>query len=134
MCKIRTYADYFETGLKFYNAIWDYSVSIDIAIIPSISDGGFTANAFLNNAVSEVPLNFAHNDILFCVLMHEIFHNVYDWQSLEVKKNIESWFLANPSPNSQYAYSLLNEALATAMGNGYIYEGINGKTEKDSMV
>lgn len=124
-------ADYFETGLKFYNAIWDYSVSIDIAIIPSISDGGFTANAFLNNAVSEVPLNFAHNDILFCVLMHEIFHNVYDWQSLEVKKNIESWFLANPSPNSQYAYSLLNEALATAMGNGYIYEGINGKTEKD---
>lgn len=78
-----------------------------------------------------MPLNFAHNDILFCVLMHEIFHNVYDWQSLEVKKNIESWFLANPSPNSQYAYSLLNEALATAMGNGYIYEGINGKTEKD---
>lgn len=117
--------------MKFYKAIWDYSVSIDIAIIPSISDGGFTANAFLNNAVSEVPLNFAHNDILFCVLMHEIFHNVYDWQSLEVKKNIESWFLANPSPNSQYAYYLLNEALATAMGNGYIYEGINGKTEKD---
>lgn len=125
-------ADYFETGLKFYNAQWDYSVSIDIAIIPSISDGGFTANAFLNNAVSEVPLNFVDNDILFCVLMHEIFHNVYDWQSLEVKNNIESWFHANPSPNSQYAYLLLNEALATAMGNGYIYEGLNGKLDKDS--
>lgn len=125
-------ADYFETGLKFYNAQWDYAVSIDIAIIPSISDGGFTANAFLNNAVSEVPLNFVHNDILFCVLMHEIFHNVYDWQSLEVKNNIESWFHSNPSPNSQYAYLLLNEALATAMGNGYIYEGLNGKLDKDS--
>ena len=124
-------AEYFETGLKFYNAHWDYSVSIDIAIIPSISDGGFTANAFLNNAVSEVPLNFVHNDILFCVLMHELFHNIYDWQSLEVKNNIESWFHANPSPHSQYAYLLLNEALATAMGNGYIYEGLNGKTDKD---
>lgn len=124
--------DYFETGLKFYNAQWDYAVSIDISIIPSISDGGFAANAFLNNAVSEVPLNFVDNDILFCVLMHEIFHNVYDWQSLEVKNNIESWFHSNPSPNSQYAYLLLNEALATSMGNGYIYEGLNGKSDKDS--
>lgn len=119
----------FEAGLNFYNSEWDYSVPFDIAVIPSIKDGGFSAKAFLNNAVSEVPLNFRHNDILFSVLMHEVYHTIYDGQALQVKLNIESWFKQSPSENSQYAYLLLNEALATALGNGYVYEKLSGKTD-----
>ena len=69
------------------------------------------------------------NDILFSVLMHEIYHNIYDGQSLELKLQIQSWFNNNSSKNSQYAYLLLNEALATALGNGYVYEQLNGKTD-----
>lgn len=117
---------FFEKGLAFYNTEWDKSIPIDIAIIPSIKEEGFTASAFLNIAISEVPLNFKENDILFSVLMHEIYHSVYNEQSLEVKQKIEKWFNSNPSKNSQYAYLLLNEALATALGNGYVFEQLNG--------
>ena len=121
--------DYFDKGLIFYGSRWDNSIPIDIAVIPSISKGGFTAKAFLNNAISEVPVNYKQNDILFSVLMHEIYHNIYDGQSLELKLSIQSWFNDNTSRNSQYAYLLLNEALATALGNGYVYEQLNGKTD-----
>jgi len=122
---------FFEKGLTFYNADWDNSIPIDIAIIPSIKENGFTATAFLNNAVSEVPLKFKQNDVLFSVLMHEIYHSVYNEQSLEFKQKIETWFDSNPSKNSQYAYLLLNEALATALGNGYVFEQLNGTVDKE---
>ncbi len=122
-------SNFFQKGLIFYGSQWDNSIPIDIAIIPSISKGGFTAKAFLNNAISEVPINFKENDILFGVLMHEIYHNIYDGQSLELKLKIQSWFNNNSSKNSQYAYLLLNEALATSLGNGYVYEQLNGKVD-----
>ncbi|MFK7807951.1 MAG: hypothetical protein AB8F74_09155 [Saprospiraceae bacterium] len=118
-------SQFFETGLTFYSTDWDDSIPIDIAIIPSIENGGFTATAFMNNAVSEVPINFKHNDILFCVLMHEIFHLQFDGQPLHLKKDIRRWFSQHSSVNSQYAYLLLDEALATALGNGYVFEKFN---------
>lgn len=124
-------SNFFQKGLIFYGSQWDNSISVDIAVIPSVSKDGFTAKAFLNNAISEVPINFKENDILFSVLMHEIYHNIYDGQALELKLKIQSWFNNNTSKNSQYAYLLLNEALATALGNGYVYEQLNGKTDKE---
>lgn len=122
---------YFEEGLRFYHTAWDFAVPIDITVAPSIEEGGFTGKAFLNIAVTEVPLNFVHNDVLFSVLMHEIYHTVYNEQPLTVKKAIQAWFQDNPSRNSRYAFFLLNEVLATALGNGYVYEQINGKTDPD---
>lgn len=124
-------SQYFNSGLIFYGTEWDSSVPIDIAIIPTIEKSGFTATAFMNNAVSEVPISFEQNDILFCVLMHEIYHLLYDGQSLKLKQEIEKWFIDNQSPNSQYAYLLLDEALATALGNGYVFEGFNKETDKE---
>lgn len=78
-----------------------------------------------------MPLKFKQKDVLFSVLMHEIYHTIYHAQSLELKLNIQAWFENNPSKNSQYAYLLLNEALATALGNGYAFEQLNGIVDKD---
>lgn len=125
-------AKYFENGLQFYNTAWDFSIPIDIAIVPSIEEGGFTGTAFFNNAVSEVPLNFNENDALFTVLMHEIYHTLYNEESLAFKKQLKGWFSGNSSANSQYAFLLLNEALATALGNGYVFEQINGHTDTEA--
>ena len=118
----------FNAGLGFYNSRWDDSVPLDITIIPS-KGKGFTATAFFNQAVSEVPLDFNHNDILFSVLMHEIYHIQYDEQPLEIKQNIERWFNENSSQNSAYAYLLLDEVLATSVGNGYVFEQLSGKPD-----
>ncbi|MNS33579.1 hypothetical protein D3C72_656950 [compost metagenome] len=122
---------YFAQGLRFYNTPWDFSIPIDIVVVPSIEDGGFTGKAFFNNAVTEVPLNFNQNEVLFSVLMHEIYHTLYNEESLAFKKEIKQYFDNNPSVNSQYAYLLLNEVLATALGNGYVYEQITGKPDQD---
>jgi hypothetical protein len=59
-------------------------------------------------------------------MLHEIFHIEYDEESLAFKKDIQQWFAENPRRTSRYAYLLFNEAMATAMGNGYVYGRLNG--------
>lgn len=118
----------FKSGLNFYASQWDNSIPLDITIIPS-KGMGFTATVFFNQAVSEVPLDFQQNDVLFSVLMHEVYHIQYDEQPLKVKQNLQLWFKENTSQNSTYAYLLLNEVLATALGNGYVFEQLNGKID-----
>lgn len=122
---------FLEKGLNFYNAAWDSSIPIEISIIQTIHENGFTATAFMNQVMSELPINFKQYPVLFSVFMHEIYHIVYNEQSLATKLQIENWFHYHPSPHRQYAYLLLNEALATAFGNGYVYEQLNGEVDKD---
>ena len=117
---------YFQNGLNFYNTNWDYAIPFNITFIPSIEKNGFTATAFSNQAVSEIQLDFDQYDILFSVLMHEIYHILYDEQDLKYKNEINDWFDQSNSNNSQYALLLMNEVLATAIGNGYVYEDQNG--------
>jgi hypothetical protein len=47
---------YFKTGLNFYNTEWDNSIIFEIVVIPSLNKNGFTASAFMNNAVSEIQI------------------------------------------------------------------------------
>jgi hypothetical protein len=124
------FEEYFKTGLSFYNTKWDNSVIFEIIVIPSLNKNGFTATAFMNNAVSEIQIGFKEYDILFSVLMHEIYHILYNEETLEFKKTIDKWFKNNHSNNSQYAHLLLNEVLATALGNGYVYQQINNELDK----
>lgn len=120
---------FFEQGLRLYGVTWDKDISIDIALIPLPAKAGFSAKAFMNNAVMEVPLQARSYATLFSVLLHELYHNIYDAQSLGRKLEIQSWFMGNPSAGSQYAYLYLNEVLATALGNGYVYERLIGSTD-----
>jgi len=132
---MQTYLDrkdvsaYFRKGLYFYNAPWPADVPFRMALLPMPGKGGFTAEAFLNNAASEVPEAFKSYDVLMGVLMHEIYHILYDEQPLEVKNQIAQWFGEGRGKTAQYAYLLLNEALATAAGNGFVYESLTGKKD-----
>ncbi len=123
-------AEYFNTGLRFYNTEWDYSIPFEIILLPSPQKQGFSARAFLNIGVSEIPVDFNNYDVLMSVLMHEIYHIFYDNQNLEYKNNLRDWFWGTRSMNTSYAYLLFNEALATAMGNGYVFEQLNGKKDE----
>jgi hypothetical protein len=62
-------------------------------------------------------------------MLHETYHIIYDEQSLEVKTQIDTYFKENKSKCSNYAYQLMNEVLATDLGNGYVYEQLDGKTD-----
>uniref|UniRef100_UPI003219533F hypothetical protein n=1 Tax=Chryseobacterium sp. TaxID=1871047 RepID=UPI003219533F len=120
---------YFQTGLVFYNSDWDVSIPFEIAMYPLPNSMGFTAQAFYNNFISAVQTNLKDYKSFFSVMLHETYHIIHDEQSLVVKKSIAKNFKDNPSKYSNYAYQLMNEALATALGNGYVYESLNGKTD-----
>lgn len=122
--------DYFETGLVFYNSSWDNSIPFKVAFYPLPNSQGFTAQAFYNNFISAIQTNLKDYKDLFSVMLHEIFHIIYNEQSLEIKSEIDKNFKENESKSSNYAYHLLNEVLATSLGNGYVYEKLDGKIDK----
>ena len=117
---------FFDIGLKFYHSSWDEQTPFIVALYPLAGTLHFTATAFYNNAEVAVPVDLQDDDKLISVMIHEIFHILYDEESIELKKNIENAFKNNPSRNSRYAYLLLNEALATTLGNGYVYGQLKG--------
>ncbi|WDF59243.1 hypothetical protein PQ462_21330 [Flavobacterium sp. KACC 22758] len=121
--------NYFNTGLVFYNSSWDNVIPFEIAFYPLPNSKGFTAQAFCNNAISAIQTDLKSYKDLFSVMMHEIYHIIYDEQSLEVKTQIDTYFKENKSKCSNYAYQLMNEVLATDLGNGYVYEQLDGKTD-----
>lgn len=121
--------NYFKTGLVFYNSSWDNSIPFVAAFYPLPNSKGFTASAFCNNFVSAIQTDLKSHKDLFSVMMHETYHIIYDEQSLEVKKEIDTYFKTNKSTCSNYAYQLLNEVLATVLGNGYVYAELEGKVD-----
>lgn len=127
--KSKNVATYFEAGARFYNSAWDNTVPFEIAFYPLPNAKGFTAEAFYNNAVSAIQTDLTDYNVLLSVVLHEIFHILYDEQSLAVKKELYKAVQQNPAKCSVYAYQLMNEVLATALGNGYAYEKLNGKVD-----
>ena len=121
--------NYFETGLVFYNSSWDNSIPFEIAFYPLPNSQGFTAQAFYNNFTSAIQTNLKDYKDLFSVMLHETFHIIYNEQSLEVKTEIDKNFAENKSKSSNYAYQIMNEVLATSLGNGYVFEKLDGKID-----
>ncbi|MFC4478368.1 hypothetical protein [Flavobacterium chungangensis] len=121
--------NYFKTGLVFYDSSWDNSIPFEAAFYPLPNSKGFTASAFCNNFVSAIQTDLKSHKDLFSVMMHETYHIIYDEQSLEVKEKIDTYFKTNKSTCSNYAYQLLNEVLATVLGNGYVYAELEGKID-----
>lgn len=60
------------------------------------------------------------------VIFHEFCHALYEGQSLEIQKEIDNFYLNQDNPYAIFVYRYLNEALATAWGNGWYYESLHG--------
>ena len=121
----------FNDFLKFYGTHWDFDVPFEIIANPTVGKSGIGARAFLNVSVIRFPLYFKSYDILFSVMLHEIAHIIYDNQSVEFKNDLNSWFLNTKSTYSAYAFLLLNEVLATSLGNGYAYEELKNSVDPE---
>lgn len=125
------FSDFFQAGLSFYNTNWDKSIPFELNLLPSLDKGNLGARAFFNVAVCEASLGLKDHKTFFSVAMHEIYHIIYDNQSVRMKKNVQQWFNNTNSSNSQYALLLFNEVLATTLGNAYIMENLNGRIIED---
>jgi hypothetical protein len=117
---------YFEQARRFYRASWDPTIPFLLVFYPYPKSGGFSATAFGNIAVSPMPTSGTDLTAMLTVMLHESSHILFDEESLEFKTDIDNWFRQNPARSSRYAYSLLNESWATAVGNGYFREKLVG--------
>jgi hypothetical protein len=124
-------ASYLDKGLLFYKSYWEESFPFEIALYPLPDTDGFTAEAFYNVAICGLRTGMKDYNVLLSVMFHEIYHILYDEQPLQVKRQISKWFSDNPSKCSTYSYLLLNEVLATAMGNGYVFESLSSKQDSE---
>ncbi|HOX43777.1 MAG TPA: hypothetical protein PK668_09265 [Myxococcota bacterium] len=70
-------------------------------------------------------------DGILGILVHEACHSLWDAQPLERQRELDARFAANPSPYARYAYRLLNEGLAAAVGNGETYARLTGRLDED---
>lgn len=122
---------YFKNGLTFYGVRWDNKIPFELCLLPSFEKNIFNARAFLNVGVCETPIDLKDHRVLLSVAMHEIFHIIYDNQVLSTKSAITKHFENTNSPNSQYALLLMNEVLATVLGNGYVMEDLTGQIDQE---
>jgi hypothetical protein len=65
-------------------------------------------------------------------MFHEMCHSLYEAEPVDVQQAFESYFREVKTPQSDLAYTLINEALATAIGNGWAIEAATGKRDRDS--
>ncbi|HUZ60534.1 MAG TPA: hypothetical protein VMU83_17315 [Hanamia sp.] len=117
----------------FYNSSWNNSIPfiLNFCPEPKSPDLGFSATAFYNLAVSNIPVNDTNYNLILSVLFHESFHILYDEESLSFKNKISNWFTNNPSKVSTYANLLFNEAVTTALSSGYLYRELSGSSLKN---
>lgn len=121
----------FDQAVLFYNAQWPQNLAIDIVLYPIPAKLGFSSAESIGNFESVSVMvdndNFAER---FGIIFHEICHSLFETQALETQQNIEDYYNNNNSLYAKHAYFWLNEALATALGNGWAYHQV--KQELDS--
>ena len=120
---------YFTEVLQFYNSSWDVSIPFVFCFYPLPNSRGFTATAVNNVAISAIADSLDNYRALLSVMLHEVSHVLYDERALSLWNQMEEWFDSNPSKVSRYANSLFNEAMATAVANGYLAAQLNGRED-----
>lgn len=124
-------AEIFNKFNLFYNSTWTKDIPFQVAIYPIPGRKGVTsATPHINTLCIGVLTEEINNNALNGVIIHEMCHVLYGEQSVDFQQELDSAFDKNKSPFSSFAYSYFNEALATALGNGWSYKKMNGKIDE----
>jgi len=117
----------------FYGTPWPTDIPFTTALCPIPLESGVTSavpkvNTLVCSYLSE------HDDdykATLGVAVHEMCHSIYDEQPASLQKQIDDWFMLSKSPYATHAYTYFNEGLATAIGNGWAYEQLNGYLDEE---
>ncbi|MES2627354.1 MAG: hypothetical protein V4616_00165, partial [Bacteroidota bacterium] len=120
----------FQKLSTFYGSSWDPDVPFRVCLYPIPGKrGNSTATPKGNIVTCGVLLDDYNYANTLGVVLHEVCHLLYREQSPELQNRFEQWFLTAKPSSRLLAYQLVDEALATALGNGWIYESIAGKSD-----
>lgn len=118
---------------KFYNSDWPSDLPFTIGLIPIPLAKGRTSGGSLGTFETiEVLLDETEIFHRYGVIVHEMAHSLFGAQSMQFQSELENMFNSVQSPYAKYAYKLLNEGLATAVGNGWAYEIATGTINQGS--
>jgi len=114
-----------------YGTPWPSDIPFTTALCPIPLESGVTSavpkmNTLICSYLSE---NDEDYKATLGVAVHEMCHSIYDEQPASLQKQIDDWFMLSKSPFATHAYTYFNEGLATAIGNGWAYENLNGKLD-----
>lgn len=120
----------FDKFKIFYGSTWDKSIPFNLAIYPIEGNRGQTtatphANSLEMGFLTKEDDNFE----LLSIGMHEMCHVLYDEQSLIKQQRIDSVFTDSTNTYYKMAYRYFDEALATALGNGYAYKYLSNELD-----
>ncbi|WP_428224004.1 hypothetical protein [Flavobacterium sp.] len=125
-----TNASFFLKINNFYNTPWTRDIPFQVVLSPLPGKNGHsTANPYINTLCVG---NFVESTDLIGdngVVLHEMCHILYKEQNKQTQFLIEEAFKSSKSMYAKYAYSFFDEALATAIGNGWTYKKLNGKLD-----
>jgi len=120
----------FQQFKQFYNSGWSDNIPFHITLVPIPgSSGSSTATPHANSLC--VGVLTGKKDYLgtMAVAMHEMCHVLYDEQRSAFQHHLDSAFKTSTSPYRNTAYDFFDEALATALGNGWAYQYIAGHVD-----
>ncbi len=120
----------FEQFKTFYGSSWDKSMPFNLTIYPIIGRRGQTTATPHANCLEMGVLT--HEEDVFDLLsigMHEMSHVLFEEQPLLLQQQIDSVFTDTITPYTKFAYHYIDEALATALGNGYAYKSLAGEID-----
>jgi len=122
--------DLFEKFKLFYGSSWDKSIPFNLAIYPIIGRSGqTTATPHANCLEMGVLTNEEDVFDLLSIGMHEMSHVLFEEQPLLLQQQLDSAFTDTITPYTKFAYHYIDEALATALGNGYAYKELTGELD-----
>lgn len=129
--KLETYipqaSEIFDKIRHFYRSTWTADIPFLVSIYPIPGQKGVsTATPHANSLCIGVLTNDTRGVERMGVVFHEMCHVLFNEQTPEFQQQIDQWFEENTSLYKQYAYNFFDEALATAIGNGWVHKNISG--------
>lgn len=121
----------FSRFRKFYGSSWDTTVPFRLTIYPIYGKRGqTTATPHANSLEMGFLLGAKDTEGMLSVGTHEMCHVLFEEQPLGLQLMLDSVFTATKDPYATLAYRYIDEALATALGNGFAYKYLS--TELDT--
>jgi len=125
----------FQKAAKFYGTNWNPALPFKVYILPVPEFAGPTYEvATPEGNVLTFSTSIKENSNLakdLAVIFHELCHILYQNQPAEIQHNQEELFLNASSQYKIIAYQVLDEALATALGQGWYYKQLKGELDDD---
>lgn len=128
----RTLLGHFSPLRTFYGSVWPTAVPYRILLNPQPPDQkrAFTNHAWVSGNLVLLDCRPTSRDFVegSTIVFHEMCHSLSMQQRRDLQIKIDGWYRRQPSPNRRYAYTLMEEAFATAASE-WLHEQVAGRVD-----